>query len=69
MHKNETIFKQRAEYVQKRCANAIHVEREIKRLAKELFLSESTIYKDLKRTFPDQSFKDGNTVCTNKNKY
>lgn len=63
MHKNETIFKQRAEYVQKRVANATHTEREIKRLAKELFLSESTIYKDLKRKFDSH---DGTNFCKSK---
>lgn len=45
----DKLIKQRAKYVQDRINKAARAENEIKRLAAELFLSQDTIRRDLKR--------------------
>lgn len=45
----DKLIKQRAKYVQDRINKATRVENEIKRIAAELFLSQDTIRRDLKR--------------------
>lgn len=49
MNKSEKIRQDRADYVKQRINKCTNTDREVKKLAKELFLSERTIEKDLKR--------------------
>ncbi len=49
MNKNGKIRKARARYVKKRIEDTRNTTQEVKKLAKELFLSERTIERDLKR--------------------
>jgi hypothetical protein len=48
MNRDVTLKEQRKAYVQNRVAAVRNKETEIKRIARELFLSEKTIKRDLK---------------------
>lgn len=49
MNKSEKIRQERADYVKQRISKCKNTDKEVKKLSKELFLSERTIEKDLKR--------------------
>lgn len=49
MNKPQKIRDKRSDYVKDRIKNANNATLEVKKLAKELFLSERTIERDLKR--------------------
>lgn len=60
MNKCKDIIKARREFIRKKVNQAPSVTKEVTRLSKTLFLSESTIYKDLQI-----KCKDGNTPPQN----
>lgn len=47
MKKNETTLKKRSDYIKRIVANSRYTNKTVKVLAKELYLSIETIYKDL----------------------
>lgn len=49
MRKDTTLLEQRRQYIQQRIAEAKRVDVEVKKLSRELFLSERTIMNDLKK--------------------
>jgi DNA-binding CsgD family transcriptional regulator len=51
MNKSERTLKNRCKYVKERIANCRNTNEEVKQIAKDLFLSERTIERDLKRDF------------------
>ena len=51
MNKSERTLKNRSKYVKERIENCKNTNEEVRRLSKELFLSERTIERDLKRDF------------------
>jgi hypothetical protein len=55
MNKNKRQQDRRAKYVQKRVSECNNTSEEVRRLAKELFLSERTIERDLKRNIGNKA--------------
>ena len=49
MRKDTTLLEQRRAYIQQRISEAKKVEVEVKKLSRELFLSERTIMNDVKK--------------------
>ena len=55
MNKSKELLKARREHIKNRVNNAISTVKEVTKISKELFLSESTIYKDLKHGCKDEN--------------
>ena len=51
MNKSQRTLKNRCKYVKERIENCRNTNEEVKQIAKDLFLSERTIERDLKRDF------------------
>ena len=49
MNKNDTLLDKRAEYIKNRVAEVKNKTTEIKRISRDLFISESTVRRDLQK--------------------